>query len=164
MRAHGELKVCSHAHTASSLDIACTEPAAQLLADHLAERVSSLIQLQALSAQLAAFTGGSGLEAFSLPPGVTWPVVARPGQLRKLKEGVAYLAWRDPCTGGIRSRAELPLDLEALDWPLLVVHRDEGSVGTAGFAFATTPEGMNKLIIDFSDSFHRGPNDVKLAT
>ena len=34
----------------------------------------------------------------------------------------------------------------------------------AGFNFAEAPEGMRKLIIDFSDSFHRGPNDVKGAT
>ena len=63
------------------------------------------------------------------------------GECRVVKNDVAYIAWIND-RGEAGSRRELPMDLEDLEWPLLVAHRDEGSIGMAGFKFTEAFEGM----------------------
>ena len=124
------------------------------------DRVSAFRQLQAVSHSLHQSTEGRmNLETFSIPERVCLrPVTA--SEIRVLRPAAA---------GGLmsllfdrRSRTATPTLPEGLaDAPLLVVGLDQGSVGSAGMAYAM--HASPHLVYVSYDKIHRMVRDIRLS-
>ena len=131
---------------------------ALLCADRKLQRIAAWRQLQALSNQLNLLAGKI-LDDFQLPPDVFVQAVA-PSEVRVVRPGPpggkdeALILGSDGS-----SRRVLPPGLETI--PLLVTQLDQGSIGSAGMAYA-----INELQCCMHakfDKFHRIIRDIKLS-
>lgn len=140
------------------------------------ERLAAFRQLQSISKQIALLTSGRmSLESFRLPVDVARHAV-RPGQRRARyrmeTQGVLPVEMQGvlPEDQGPSSvsfiesqdqRTRVPVLPEEPEWwksvPLLVLGLDQGSIGTAGMAFAMS----NNMIHVKFDKIHRAIRDFK---
>ena len=133
-------------------------PIALLCADRKLQRIAAWRQLQALSNQLKLLAGKS-LDDFQLPPDVFVQAVASPA-VRVVRRGPPGGTDEALILGsnGLARRV-LPAGLETV--PLLVTGLDQGSIGSAGMAYA-----INELQCCTHakfDKFHRIIRDIKLS-
>ena len=136
-----------------------TDRIALMAAERRLQRVATYRQLQAYSNILHQATGGRlTLDSFRLPANVHARPV-QPDDVRVLREGDiqdrAFLYNKATQT----SVQMLPDDL--VDVPLLVLGLDQGSIGTAGQAYAE--EVMQSMVHTKYDKFHRVIRDIKLS-
>ena len=125
------------------------------------ERWASFKEMRALSAQLSDITRQRmSLDSFCLPDGVIARCV-RVGEKRVVLNNIAVIATlADNVVTG--REVEMPLRLNGVRFPLLVAAMDQGGIGTAGVYFAVGHLGL--MISPRWDRYHRGVNDMKLAT
>ena len=136
-----------------------TDRIALMAAERRLQRVATYRQLQAYSNILHQATGGRmTLDSLRLPANVHARPV-QPDDVRVLREGDiqdrAFLYNKATQT----SVQMLPDDL--VDVPLLVLGLDQGSIGTAGQAYAE--EVMQSMVHTKYDKFHRVIRDIKLS-
>lgn len=129
-------------------------------------RWSAYKELRAVSASLAALTrprnGEEGqpvdIDFFQLPA----DVVARPvrdGEVRVLVNGIAKICRLEH--GALTSEiTELPGEVDASRFPILLVVPDQGLVGTSGLYFAM---GLGRTLQVWFDQYHRKQNNLNGA-
>ena len=132
---------------------------ALLCAERKLQRVAAWRQLQALSNQLSLLAGKT-LDDFQLPPDVFVQAVASPDDVRVVRRGPPggtdeALIW----TSNGSARRVLPAGLETI--PLLVAGLDQGSIGSAGMAYAINE--LQCCMHTKFDKFHRIVRDIKLS-
>ena len=132
---------------------------ASLCAERKLQRIAAWRQLQSLSHQLTLIAGKS-LDYFQLPPDVFVQAVGPHDGVRIVRRGP--LGGQDEAlilgsNGSVRQ--VLPAGLKTI--PLLVTGLDQGSIGSAGMAYA-----INELQCCMHakfDKFHRIIRDIKLS-
>ena len=131
----------------------------QLAAEHKLQRVASFRQLQGISNQVSLLSGGSrSIADFVVPPHAN----VRPTEAHESRAVVHGLAQDTACLVDRESKTSRPVLPPGFDIALLLVLMlDQGSIGTAGCAFAIFQ--MGKLIFPKFDKIHRLVRDLKNA-
>ena len=151
-------------NTVSAADALTLDSLVEMLArNRKLQRLSSYRQLQAISQQVKWLSNGrfATLDDFRIPEGVfIGPVQA--GQERGvLQDGGRRRAF---VRAGVLGECEFQLPHDIHWWkrtPLCTIQLGQGSIGSAGCAFAITH--LNCMVSVRWDMFHRGVRDCKLA-
>ena len=140
-------------------EAALPEELACRLAEGRQERNAAFRELQAISNCIAQLGSNefSGIDDFSLPDGISLDPVTD-NQVRVVVNDVAWKVDREDHTS---RTCVWPDALAQTQCKVLTLGLDQGSVGTAGVAFASM--SLGRLIFARWDKYHRVVRDIKLA-
>lgn len=134
-----------------------SEEVERLLARREAERLSSYKFIQALSKQIHLITGNLDIECFHVPEVYFYAITPmKPGWRRSVVNGYLKIQFSD------QSSELIDVVAAAERLPILTVVMDQGSVGTAAFAFLRQLGRGFCVHADF-DKYHRLHRDMQLS-
>ena len=158
--AYGNIAIIPRSKAPKPADVDALPDIEIMIQERRVDRWGAFKEVRALSATTKRFTGRE-LKTFALPPGF----IVRPIGQREIRavtpQHIAYIIELGDDGREVRRWQEMPSEFDPFAIPLLVIYLDQGSTLRAGLMCLVNDV---KLLIDPRwDSFHRGPNDLKLA-